>query len=108
MLVLAQAVDPISGGAGWVGAGLLGLVLGWFLLVRLPANDKMLREIVKEKDDDFRAEAKEMRESFARSLDRVCSEFAKEMEYERIASTKQFERIAVSLDALAQRQRQQP
>lgn len=102
MLVLAQAVDPISGGAGWVGAGLLGLVLGWFLLVRIPATDKMVREILKERDD----EARELRESFSRSLDRVCSEFAREMERERLASGKQFERIALSLDAMAQRQRQ--
>lgn len=38
----AVVADPISGGAGWVGAGLLGLVLGWLLLVHLPAKDKQL------------------------------------------------------------------
>jgi hypothetical protein len=34
---LAQSSDPLSGGAGWVGAGLLGAVLAWLLFVHLPA-----------------------------------------------------------------------
>ena len=38
--ILAQSTDPISGGAGWVGAGLLGLVLGWLLLKHLPDKDR--------------------------------------------------------------------
>ena len=42
--ILAQAADPISGGAGWVGAGLLGLVLGWLLLKHLPDKDRQSRE----------------------------------------------------------------
>ena len=49
-LVLAQAVDPISGGAGWIGAGLLGLVLGWLLLIYLPSKDKQLKEFLEAKD----------------------------------------------------------
>lgn len=39
-VLLAQSVDPISGGAGWVGAGLLGLVLCWLLLKHLPDKDR--------------------------------------------------------------------
>lgn len=51
LLVFAQtAVDPISGGAGWVGAGLLGLVLGWLLLVHLPNKDKQMKDYVTDKD----------------------------------------------------------
>jgi hypothetical protein len=52
MLLLLQAaqIDPISNGAGWVGAGLLGLVLGWLLLVHLPAKDKQLKEVIDGKD----------------------------------------------------------
>lgn len=42
--------DPISGGAGWVGAGLLGLVLGWFLLVRLPAQDRERSSMLDSRD----------------------------------------------------------
>lgn len=52
-LLIAQAAaspEPISGGAGWVGAGLLGLVLGWLLLVHLPAKDKQLTGLVEAKD----------------------------------------------------------
>lgn len=48
-LILAQA-DPISGGGGWVGAGLLGAVLAWLLLVHLPSKDKQLREFIESKD----------------------------------------------------------
>jgi hypothetical protein len=40
------AVDPISGGAGWLGAGLLGAVLAWIFFVRLPANDKQTKELL--------------------------------------------------------------
>src|SRR5258708_1629785 len=42
--------DPISGGAGWGGAGLLGLVLAWLLLVRLPANDKQQEKAAERHD----------------------------------------------------------
>lgn len=42
--------DPISGGAGWVGAGLLGVVLAWLLFVHLPAKDKQLKELLEGKD----------------------------------------------------------
>jgi DNA anti-recombination protein RmuC len=43
-------VDPISGGAGWVGAGLLGLVLGWLMFIHLPAKDKQLQAVIDNKD----------------------------------------------------------
>lgn len=47
---VVPAADPISGGAGWVGAGLLGLVLGWLLFVHLPAKDKQLANLIESKD----------------------------------------------------------
>jgi hypothetical protein len=52
LLAFAQvnSSDPISGGAGWVGAGLLGLVLGWLLFVHLPAKDKQLAALIESKD----------------------------------------------------------
>lgn len=40
--MLAQTPDPLTGGAGWVGAGLLGAVLCWMFFVRIPATDRML------------------------------------------------------------------
>lgn len=55
LLVYAQAsVDPISGGAGWAGAGLLGAVLAWLLLVHLPGKDKQLQGFVEAKDAQIR------------------------------------------------------
>lgn len=42
LLFADPSMDAISGGAGWVGAGLLGLVLGWLLLVRIPTTDKLM------------------------------------------------------------------
>lgn len=48
--IFAQIADPISGGAGWVGAGLLGLVMSWLLMVHLPSKDKQLRELIDGKD----------------------------------------------------------
>lgn len=40
--LVAQDGNAITGGAGWVGAGLLGLVLSWLLMVRMPAWDKLM------------------------------------------------------------------
>lgn len=48
--LLAQMADPISGGAGWIGAGLLGVVLAWLLLLHLPAKDKQLKEMIEGRD----------------------------------------------------------
>lgn len=46
VVLLAQiAADPISGGAGWIGAGLLGAVLAWLMFVHLPGKDKLIREL---------------------------------------------------------------
>ena len=44
--MLAQATDPISGGAGWVGAGLLGAILFWLLFKHLPAKDAQLENLM--------------------------------------------------------------
>lgn len=47
----AQGPSPITGGAGWAGAGLLGLVLAWLLLKHLPDKDKQLTELIKIHDE---------------------------------------------------------
>lgn len=49
LLQFAQG-DPLSGGGGWVGAGLLGLVLAWLLLKHLPDKDKQIENLVRDKD----------------------------------------------------------
>ena len=50
----SQTADSLSGGAGWVGAGLLGLVLSWLLLKHLPDKAKEYREEI---DRHLEAEA---------------------------------------------------
>lgn len=42
----ATAPSEIVGTTGWVGAGLLGLVLAWLLGIHLPAKDKQIRELL--------------------------------------------------------------
>ena len=53
-ILLAQTPDPLTGTTGWVGAGLLGLILAWLLFVHLPAKDKQLKEIIEIKDGQIR------------------------------------------------------
>lgn len=78
-IVIAQSaptnLDPISGGAGWVGAGLLGGVLGWLLFLYLPSKDKQLKELVESKDSQLREMAKE----FRLDLDKIVAAFHTEM-----------------------------
>ena len=45
-----SATDVITGGAGWVGAGLLAVVLRWLLYVYLPAKDAQLQLLIEGKD----------------------------------------------------------
>jgi hypothetical protein len=56
--LLAQG-DPLSGGAGWAGAGILGLVLAWLLLKHLPDQNARIDRLVKEfaeREDKARAD----------------------------------------------------
>lgn len=98
--MFAQSTDPISGGAGWVGAGLLGAVLAWLMLKHLPDKDKQINTVVesntayiREKDDKhdillqamaaryddqlkavaktFQEESRECRAEFRAALDRI-------------------------------------
>lgn len=70
--ILAQSpVDPISGGAGWVGAGLLGLVLGWLLLIHLPGKDKFLKDLIETKDTQLNT----VLENKWKSLDKMSLDF---------------------------------
>jgi hypothetical protein len=55
-------LDGISGGAGWVGASLLGGVLSWLLFIHLPNKDKQIAGLIETRDAlvkqlaaDFRA-----------------------------------------------------
>lgn len=81
LLMLAQA-DPLSGGAGWAGAGLLGLVLLWLLLRHLPEQDRKQERMAASHEatmasaltaqrNDFLASLSEERLDFKESLERV-------------------------------------
>lgn len=81
--------ETLSGGAGWVGAGLLGLILSWLLLMHLPnlakkdtEKDKQWMELVKNKDDHvdrlvvrFEASLQTIRDQCKRELDDLTSLF---------------------------------
>lgn len=51
VVLLGENLEAISGGGGWVGAGLLGAVLSWLLFVHLPRKDKQLEDFNKGKDE---------------------------------------------------------
>ena len=70
----AKAVDPLSGGAGWLGAGLLGLVLGWLLLKHLPDKDKQITKFIEDKDRHIIA----MSETYERKLNVIVASYEKE------------------------------
>lgn len=92
LVLLAQATgDPISGGAGWVGAGLLGLVLGWLLLIHLPAKDKQIAGLIESRDNFVR----ELTASFRASLQEESKEWAEQFRQGRAD-------YKASLDAVVQ------
>jgi hypothetical protein len=97
-LLLSQvSADPLSGGAGWVGAGLLGAVLAWLCLLHLPGKDKQIERLIEAKDKAvdgavraFFEEGSRRREIYEAALDRVCKEFRDEITAEREACEARF------------------
>jgi len=87
-LLLAQAaIEPLAGGSGWVGAGLLGLVLSWLLMVHLPAKDKQIRDLMEANDTKHREARAEYRDTLAqilaygeRHITTVATQLANELE----------------------------
>lgn len=70
--------SSLSGGSGWVGAGLLGLVLSWLTMIHLPAKDKqmatLLTEATNERATLFKAHREERDHMFVRfdiTLDKI-------------------------------------
>jgi hypothetical protein len=63
-------VDSLSGGAGWVGAGLLGLVLGWLLLKHLPEKDAQIERLIARADERGDKQDAEHQRSLAMIMDR--------------------------------------
>lgn len=85
LLLFAQSLESLSGGAGWVGAGLLGGVLAWLLFFHLPAKDKQIEAMIRNKDEQMgslmiRHDAimTETRKDFKESLATVVAHCEKE------------------------------
>lgn len=112
-ILFAQVVaDPLSGGAGWVGTGLLGSVLGWLLFVHLPNKDKQILGLIESRDHlvekvttDFRQSLndlvnkadirdKERTEDFKQSLQKVVDHCEKEVTATVDALKKEVDRIS--------------
>lgn len=88
--IFAQGtVDPISGGAGWVGAGLLGLLLGWLLLKHLPDKDK--RE--ERKDELHRTHVQSLMVDWKSSLREILAHCDKETLRVTEAMREEFRRL---------------
>lgn len=86
----AGAGNAIAGSAGWVGAGLLGLVLSWLLLVRLPATDRQTQNLIESRDkmckdmdanhdSAFALAEKERRSDFQAALKTITDHCDREM-----------------------------
>ena len=87
MLTLFSQVDPLSGGAGWVGAGLLGCVMAWLCLKHLPdkdrqlaTKDKVLEDTISTLLDRHETTEREQREAFTIALDKVVAHCKEEMD----------------------------
>lgn len=114
LLLLAQAApDPVSGGAGFAAAGLLGSILAWLLFVHLPAKDKLITSFVGEKDRQIADMLKrfddvitkkddqidDQRREFTACVSALAAAFRAEAEAERNSCEKHFASLA---DAIGQ------
>ncbi len=76
--LVPAAPEALAGNSGWVGTGLLGAVLGWFLFKYLPGKDAQLSSIIATKDAQITAlvgshekNLRETRDDFKDALQRV-------------------------------------
>lgn len=102
--------DTLSGGAGWAGAGLLGLVLGWLLLKHLPDKDKQIKDLLD--TSNARADAALARSTeekkndhiqFQVALEKVIAHCDKEMQSITGQLHEKIERLEKMLETLKQR-----
>lgn len=77
-VALAQNPDPISGGGGWVGAGLLGAVLSWLLLKYLPEERAAMRQWVFDKENQLSHAEQQCRENMQRLVTELRDQAAKD------------------------------
>lgn len=108
LAVWAQAADPISGGAGWVGTGLLGAVLSWLLFVHLPSKDKQAKEMATANADQVKslvethdARCGSLTEQFLATLKDHTDQCAEERQANAARSERTAERMAQAVDGLS-------
>lgn len=76
LFFVAQS-DPLSGSwngasaSGWVGAGLLGLVLSWLLLKHLPDKDAQIERIIARHESELTEALDNQRQEFTAALERI-------------------------------------
>ena len=109
----------LTGGAGWVGASLLGLVLSWLLFKHLPEKDKQIASFVEKKDDMLKHVAnsfserikgvaeqhttavKEMNAAHKEALDRVVRHCEQEMNTIGASLQREFTQLSGTVKDLA-------
>ena len=100
----AADLDSLSG-SGWVGAGLLGSVLGWVFFFHLPAKDKQLKDILDARD----VTANSVAEKHALAVESLTSAhnaavqvltttFREELREERHHDGAQYERLIATME----------
>lgn len=100
-LVFAEGgLEALSGGSGWFGAGLLGVLLAWLLGVHLPAKDKQMERLIADKDKVVgdmmtRHEViqKESRIAYEKTLETIASHCEKEINVVREIADKMFQSV---------------
>lgn len=110
LFLLADATDVLSGGGGWAGAGLLGLVLAWLLLKHLPDKDRQLKELIDSKDaaidaliEKQDARIGSLQATFKASIDAVVKHCEDEGKATTAAFQKEIGRVADLLAARGQK-----
>lgn len=105
--VLLAEADPISGGAGWIGAGLLGAVLAWLLLKHLPAKDDQIERLFRAKDaavkevaDIAQAVNREMRADFQLAIQKVIEHCERENKRTADLVAESYDRLVEAIDEL--------
>lgn len=95
LLLVAQVADPLAGGAGWAGVGLLGAILSWLLFIHLPGKDKQVRELIADCDKHNA----EIVESFTLQLQQQRADFQEALKFISAQSEKY---VTVLAEALRQ------
>lgn len=112
LVLFSQVADSLSGGGGWLGAGLLGAVLAWLMFKHLPAKDQQVKElidhldeVVAKKDEQIDEQRKEFTKAIAematasnRAIADLTTAFRAEASAERAACERHFGTLATNMN----------